>query len=250
MSHEATNWAFKQPDLTPAQKLVLLCLADCHNPSHGCFPSQGYIAEVCNISRATVNRCLDELEKVGLISRENLKDEITRQQRPTRYYLAFENGIKAVSQIAKAVSHFEEKPCLILEESRVSKCDTNLVIDITVNNNPKTLEPEGFAEAFEAYPHHRPRKSRIDALKAFNKLPTGEQKALLASVTDYAGTLRPRDLEFVKGMGQWLRAGLHKNYGTTSSNNDHRASCIEAYRASGIWHSEWGEKPSKQELAA
>ena len=40
MSHAATNWALKQKGLKPATKIVLLCLADCHNPQHGCFPSQ------------------------------------------------------------------------------------------------------------------------------------------------------------------------------------------------------------------
>ena len=48
MSHEATNWAFEQPqvfpDMKPPEWAVLIVLADCHNPLHGCFPSQEYIA--------------------------------------------------------------------------------------------------------------------------------------------------------------------------------------------------------------
>lgn len=90
MSHVATTWAFGQRGLSPAQKLVLITLADCHNPAEGCFPSQDFIAGVCEISRASVNRHLDVLETRGLIRRVRALDAETKRQRPTRYLLAFE----------------------------------------------------------------------------------------------------------------------------------------------------------------
>jgi DNA-binding transcriptional ArsR family regulator len=92
MSHAATHWAIQQRGLAPATKLVLWFLADRHNPDFGCFPSQEQLAHDCEMSRASVNRHLDELEARGLIRRERRVDPQTRRQRPTRYRLAFEAG--------------------------------------------------------------------------------------------------------------------------------------------------------------
>lgn len=73
MSHEATNWAIKQRGLKPAVKILLWHLADCHNPSHGCFPSQEYLAEHCEMTSRTIRTHLEELERIGLIRREKVR---------------------------------------------------------------------------------------------------------------------------------------------------------------------------------
>ncbi|MCC5972144.1 MAG: helix-turn-helix domain-containing protein [Pararhodobacter sp.] len=92
MSHEATNWAIKQRGLKPTTKIVLWHLCDRFNPDYGCFPSQERLARDCEISRATLNRHLDDLEARGLIRRIRMTDSRTGQQRPTRYLLGFEEG--------------------------------------------------------------------------------------------------------------------------------------------------------------
>ncbi|SDR20084.1 helix-turn-helix domain-containing protein [Pseudovibrio sp. Tun.PSC04-5.I4] len=149
MSHEATNWAIKQKGLPPAVKIVLWHLCDRFNPDFGCFPKQKTLALDCEISRASLNRHLNELEERDLLQREKRWDEESRQQTSTRYSLAFEEGFvpmskalsvekeaaktpeKPVSQIEptpeKPVSQKQPIPCLKNGQSRVSNCDTNLV---------------------------------------------------------------------------------------------------------------------------
>lgn len=90
MSHEATNWAFKQRGLGPSAKLVLMYLADHHNPSYGCFPMQVTLAHECEMSRSSINNQLATLEEMGLIRRVRQIDERTGKQRSTRYILGFE----------------------------------------------------------------------------------------------------------------------------------------------------------------
>lgn len=90
MSHRATNWAFDQRGLKPSAKIVLLVLADCHNPEHGCFPTQAFLADACEMNRDTVNVQLALLEERGLIRRVRSIDPVSKRQRPTRYKLAFE----------------------------------------------------------------------------------------------------------------------------------------------------------------
>ncbi len=92
MSHAATNWAIQQRGLKPTTKIVLWHLCDRFNPDYGCFPSQVQLAYDCEISRATLNRHLDDLEAGGLIRRIRRVDHRTGQQRPTRYLLGFEQG--------------------------------------------------------------------------------------------------------------------------------------------------------------
>jgi DNA-binding MarR family transcriptional regulator len=84
MSHDATNWAIKQRGLKPTTKIVLWHLCDRFNPDFGCFPSQVRLARDCEISRATLNRHLDELEVRGLVRRIRVIDPKTAQQRAGR----------------------------------------------------------------------------------------------------------------------------------------------------------------------
>ncbi len=149
MSHKATNWAFSQRGLGPSEKLVLLYLADRHNPDYGCFPSQRMLAEDAEVSPATVNRSLQKLEEAGLIRRIQRVDPRTRRQLSTRYILGFEPEFTQEPTLNMThgpegtEEEQPEEPCLNLRDgsrlsseaeptlisapSRLSNCDTNLV---------------------------------------------------------------------------------------------------------------------------
>lgn len=104
MSIPAMNWAFAQRGLKPATKLVLVCLADCHNAhSRRCDPSQKTLAEECCMSRSTVNVHLNLLEERGLIRRVQRSDKRTRKQLSSHYVLGCDMdavpGEKPVSEI-------------------------------------------------------------------------------------------------------------------------------------------------------
>ena len=70
MSMKAVVWALHQPELSPAQKIVLLMLSDRHNPDIGCFPSSKKLALDCNMSTSSVFAHLAALEGKGLIKRK------------------------------------------------------------------------------------------------------------------------------------------------------------------------------------
>lgn len=68
MSHYMTALAMKQVGLKPATKIVLYYLADHHNGETGkCFPSLQRLAEVCEMSKRSVQNHLTELEERKLI---------------------------------------------------------------------------------------------------------------------------------------------------------------------------------------
>lgn len=100
MSHKATTWALSAGlglGLSAGAKLVLLQLADRHNPDLGCFPSQGRLTADCEVSRSQLNVHLSALEAAGLIRRVRQLDPKTRQKKPTRYMFAFEDGFEPIN---------------------------------------------------------------------------------------------------------------------------------------------------------
>lgn len=148
MSHAATNWAIRQRGLKSATKIVLWHLADCHNAHTGqCNPKQSTLADMCEMSRSTLNLHLKKLETLGLIKRVISVDEATKRQRPTHYVLALDEAEKAVSEnqtraqyterpsldIAPpcpktghgSVSENRQEPCPKIDQTRVLKSDTN-----------------------------------------------------------------------------------------------------------------------------
>jgi hypothetical protein len=80
--------------LSPYQKVVLYKLADCHNPSYGCFPSQEYLCDECEVSPRALRDSLNALEDMGLIKRERINSK-GGQRQGTRYYLEFEFALAA-----------------------------------------------------------------------------------------------------------------------------------------------------------
>lgn len=68
MSAEATFWAWMMGVKPSSCKLVLLCLADCHNSDNGrCDPSVKFISDFTGLDRKTVPEALKNLEAMGLI---------------------------------------------------------------------------------------------------------------------------------------------------------------------------------------
>lgn len=97
MSHKALIWATRQRGLKPATKLLLIQLADHHNPVNGCFPGQELLAEECEMSVRSVREHLGILERDGLIRR--IKGGGSGSRRPSdRYVFSFEDSEGAIKQ--------------------------------------------------------------------------------------------------------------------------------------------------------
>ena len=181
MSHQATSWAFQLRGLKPSAKLVLLALADCHNPAQGCYPSQAFLADACELNRDTVNVHLAALEAAGLIRRIRSVHPKTKRQQSTRYKLAFEADFdtpepapeepapkaarrpaKADSE-AKAVSEFPAEPCRNFRQSRVGISDTNLVkepvMEPVVQSGAVAPEKIDFEAFWKAHPRPKDREA-------------------------------------------------------------------------------------------
>lgn len=70
MSYAALRWARGVRGITPAQKAVLLLLADQANDDHECWPSVNGLADDACLSERGARDCLRALEAAGLMTRE------------------------------------------------------------------------------------------------------------------------------------------------------------------------------------
>jgi DNA-binding transcriptional regulator YhcF (GntR family) len=69
VSWDALSWAAKQKVGKAADKLILLALAERHNPESGvAYPSVAWLAEFGSLNRKTVIASLDRLEAAGMIA--------------------------------------------------------------------------------------------------------------------------------------------------------------------------------------
>lgn len=67
MSVDATRWAWSQKDLRPAEKLVLLSLADRAAEDSTCFPSNKRLQDDTGLDRKTIITCIQALIDRGLV---------------------------------------------------------------------------------------------------------------------------------------------------------------------------------------
>ncbi|MEP1521981.1 helix-turn-helix domain-containing protein [Ascidiaceihabitans sp.] len=95
MSHKATNWFSEVPAdlLTSGEFRVLFFLADCHNPSRGCFPEQEFLREKTGLSNGGLNKCLSGLETKKLIRRKQRFNAKTKTRLSTLYILGCDEDL-------------------------------------------------------------------------------------------------------------------------------------------------------------
>lgn len=224
MSHKATNWAFEQRGLKSTAWRLLAVLADCHNPSYGCFPKQTTLSDRTELDRSTVNRQLDLLEKKGLIIRIKRWDNFTKKQTSTRYVLGFEDEfekLKAESQNAtqqKDGAESQKTPELSRKngDCRVANCDSYNPVRETViepvsegarkrdedlngktqNDNPEQGDdPKKFeARVKKLGTNHKGflNQSTQSAVNAFAKLTDAERHEAEDRHGDYIASLKGR----------------------------------------------------------
>lgn len=69
MSWTSVAWAKNQRVGSPTRKLILIALAECADERGRCWPSYGYVAQIAECSTKSVERHLERLEAMALLSR-------------------------------------------------------------------------------------------------------------------------------------------------------------------------------------
>ncbi|WP_377299736.1 helix-turn-helix domain-containing protein [Rhizobium sp. SGZ-381] len=128
-------WAVTVRGISCAEARVLWHLADCHNPVEGCFPSQEYLAEACEIDERSVRRNLLSLKAKGLVNWSEQREGKYRKN--NRYALAFETGF------VSGAGEFEPGNLSGSENgaSTGQNCTFEPDISVVLNRTPESSKP-------------------------------------------------------------------------------------------------------------
>ena len=143
MSARATFWAW-EVDIPSSEKLVLLCLADCHNADTGqCNPSVSYIATKTSLDRKTVLKSLRSLNDREILSRAKVEGS------SNQYFLS----IGGSPILGHGQSHISPEPVPNLGHKPINKPKKNLrwekgdmetvesIFNLLLALNPKHRKP-------------------------------------------------------------------------------------------------------------
>lgn len=182
MSYKALSWALQQKGLKPITKIILISLADRHNPDYGCFPSIRKISEDTEVCVKSVYNHLLILEEKGLIKRTGrIRDN--GQQTSNEYLLI---GVQEVHG-----DYVNSTP------PRVQDLHTNNLVNINNVNKPNM-----FNDAWAAYPR---KVGKGHAEKAWAKaIKKIDERELCKLLSQYIDSLVGKDSKFIPHLSTWL----------------------------------------------
>lgn len=193
MSFKAVNWAWEQRNLSVHAKMVLLALANRHNPDTGCFPSLTKIGEDVGCSRSTVIRCLELLQQRGLISAEK-EFRQNGSQTSNRYVFGFEVG---GSTLTPPQCHTDTPP---VSERHPHKQVRNKQLSLT-----KDIIEQTFEDLWKRYPV---KKGKGAALISFGKACAKHDMQFLSDrLGAYISSVEGRDKKYIPHLATWLNQG-------------------------------------------
>ena len=191
MSYKALSWALQQKGLKPITKIVLIALADRHNPDHGCFPSIGKIAEDCEICEKSVYVHLLVLEKAGLIARTG-RIRANGQQTSNEYKLF--RGVQNIhGDYVRGTS------------PGVQNIHTNNLVSINHVSEPKK-QTDLFDAYFDQWWDIYPRKTGKTAAKkaAIKAMKIIEPHKLSEKLSEYVATKTDTPQKYIPHLSTWL----------------------------------------------
>ena len=183
MSHKATAWAWTVRGLKPATKIVLLHLADRHNPDLGCFPSIKRLAADCEMSVRSVQNHLQALEDAGHVSRKHrFRDDGSATS--SEYIL---HGVVQNLQGGGAKS-------------------AGGVVQNLPTINPVSINPVTLTNTFDAAWSAYPRKiGKAAARKAWEKATEKVSPDVLSDkLAEYVDSLAGTDPRYTPHLSTWL----------------------------------------------
>ncbi|MEM9360720.1 MAG: helix-turn-helix domain-containing protein [Pseudomonadota bacterium] len=221
MSHVATAWAFDIRHLKPATKIVLLILADCHNPEHGCFPSQEFLADACEMSVRSVRDHLSKLEELGLISRSH-RSRVGTKFTSDGYELHFDRVLTEPKKPAAKFAGRQDLPAAGNDNSQRQNLPPNPVRELgkeSVCAAEADHTHTKFEEFWSVYPRPRDRDATHAAFLA--AIERGwEPATIIAGAVAYASENRGNGRQYLALSANWLKRDGWKDY---SNSVDHSA---------------------------
>jgi DNA-binding transcriptional ArsR family regulator len=216
MSVQQITLALALRNVSQAEKLLLIVLANYADEDGRCWPSQKRLGEDAGMSDRSVRTALVKLEEAGLIVRErrNRRDG-SRGTDMIELHLERANDQRKnlpaeKSSSGKSCTDYR-KNLHELPENISGLTTFEPTIEPSIEpSKARTRYPEGFEAVWKAYPHTQGRSSKPESLKVWTKLPAEERAGLMGAIRQFT----PRVEKICGGCGApdmavWLRQGKH-----------------------------------------
>lgn len=198
MSIQVMNAVWQHSKSSGRARLVLLAIAD-HQGEIGAWPSISTIAKMVNASERSVQRDIQELQKLGEL-RVEVQNAPTRNQYKSNLYWVTLSGVTAgVTESQSGVTD---------SASGVTADGVQTLIEPLQKLNKSAGEKELFEEFWNTYPR------KLDKAKAFRAFRSALKRAtfedILAGAIAYRNDPK-RNPDFTKYPASWLNADSWEN---------------------------------------
>lgn len=194
MSLKATSWAWEIPtkDIGMTNKFVLLALADYANLDGICFPSQATLGDKVDLSERSIRTALNELEALGLISRESRSSTSGRK----------------TDIIKLAIGEACNRKNLPVAQPEIFCSATGSPLPVAssvLNQSVMTSNRKDPVEIYEAYPKHVARKAALKAIATALKEIAFDD--LLQAVKDFSQAVAGSEKDLMPNPATWFNGG-------------------------------------------
>jgi hypothetical protein len=194
MSYKALAWAMGTKGLKPATKIILISLADRHNPDNGCFPSIKRISEDSEMCPKSVHNHINKLIELNLISKTG-RIRKNGQQTSNEYKLHF------------GTMQNLHKDSVKFTHGTMQNLQTNNLVSINHVNEHMVLRSVniGFEEFWKIYPR---KIGKTKAKTCYEKATSlhGVDK-INEAIIIYAESVKSKDKKYIPHPATWLNQG-------------------------------------------
>ena len=225
MSWTSLAWASKQKAGSGNNKLVLLSLANFANDKNECFPSIKTLCNITELSKSTVIRCINSLEKAGLlkIKRRFIESENNNRQTSNLYLLNIEYHADTPQCQNDTPLYHSDTPPSVTQTPHITSNIINLKKNnsnssedeneqlgkmiysgMFLNKKKKNEYSEEFEEFWKEYPD-RPNDNKHGAFLKFQQsLKEIQYDDLLEKTKQFAKSQANADKKFIPQAKTWL----------------------------------------------
>lgn len=208
MSNEALTWAFRQTEVKPGPRFVLVVLADMADERHSCFPSVATIASRTGYSERAVKSHLLALTELGLVQRVERWRE-NGSQRSNRFVLSVGASPGGVQNL---------HPGNICTPGGAESAPLEpLQVTPTERDSLRARAQEAFAELWAAWPRKEDKKLATERWhRLASQLPIERLRHVYGKALEHAAVYNqwpPDDQRFVPYFAHWLSRARYDDEG-------------------------------------
>lgn len=186
MSFQALAWGIKQKTTSSTSKLVLLMLCNYADEKGISYPSQEHLAGLCQITRRSVNKHIQELVKANLITKFKAVNK-------SYGYNKYKLNMEYEKNIPKGY------------ENNIHRVREN--ISHNTINNTNNIYSSKFEDFWNKVPRKIGKKKAKSIYERLVKSNEVSEDVLIDAMDNYSRSVKNTEIKYIAHPTSWLNAG-------------------------------------------